>query len=62
MAQKATTMINGMTLLIYLYKVTQYCPNDDNDTYDFTSHSKCLFVVFSFNTAIKQNWNNEPNA
>lgn len=62
MPQKAATMINGTTFLINLYKIVYNCPNNNNDTYDFTSHLKCLLVVFSFYMAIKQDWNNEPNA
>jgi len=62
MPQKAATMIKGTTFFIKLYKIINNCPNNNNDTYDFASHLKCLFVVFSSYMAIKQDWNNKPNA
>ena len=37
-------------------------PTDNEGTDNLTDHSQCFFVVFSFDTAFQQNWNNKPNA
>ncbi len=37
-------------------------PTNNDSTDNLTSHSQCLLVVFLFDAAIQQNWNNKPNA
>ena len=38
------------------------CPTNNNNTKNCTKHFQCLFVVFPFDMAFQQNWNNKPNA
>ena len=37
-------------------------PTNNNNTENGTKHFQCFFVVFSFDMAFQQNWNNKPNA